>query len=83
MSNASFLSLEEFFSNHYIFYAQLGTGCNRFAEDLEVLTELKYELEIECEKRKGIDKYVLHRFLKYLDGAVRRANGENGVINIV
>lgn len=83
LSNASFLSLEEFFSNHYIFYAQLGTGCNRFAEDLEVLTELKYELEIECEKRKGIDKYVLHRFLKYLDGAVRRANGENGVINIV
>lgn len=83
LSNASFLSLEKFFSNHYIFYAQLGAGCNRFAEDLEVLTELKYELEIECEKRKGLDKYVLHRFLKYLDGAVRRANGENDVINIM
>lgn len=83
LNNASLLSLEEFFSNHYSFYAQLGAGCNRFAEDSKVLTELKYELEIECEKRKGLDKYVLHRFLKYLDGAVRRANGENGVINIM
>lgn len=83
LSNAGLLSLEEFFSNHYGFYLQLGPGCNRFSEDLEVLTELKYELEIECEKRKGLDKYILHRFLKYLDGAVRRANGENGVINIM
>lgn len=83
LSNAGLLSLEEFFSNHYGFYLQLGPGCNGFSEDLEVLTELKYELEIECEKRKGLDKYILHRFLKYLDGAVRRANGENGVINIM
>lgn len=82
LSNAGLLSLEEFFSNHYGFYLQLGPGCNRFSEDLEVLTELKSRLEIECEKRKGLDKYVLHRFLKFLDGAVRRANGENGVMNI-
>ena len=32
---------------------QLGPGCNRFSEDLEVLTELKSKLEIECVKRKG------------------------------
>lgn len=82
LSNAGLLSLEEFFSNHYGFYLQLDPGCNRFSEDLEVLTELKSRLEIECEKRKGLDKYVLHRFLKFLDGAVRRANGENGVMNI-
>ena len=82
LSNAGLLSLEEFFSNHYGFYLQLGPGCNRFSEDLEVLTELKSRLEIECKKRKSIDKYVLHRFLKFLDGAVRRANGENGVMNI-
>lgn len=83
LSNAGLFSLEEFFSNHYGFYLQLGPGCNRFSEDLEVLTELKSKLEIECVKRKGLDKYVLHRLLKYLDGAVRRANGENGVINIM
>ena len=82
LSNAGLLSLEEFFSNHYGFYLQLGPGCNRFSEDLEVLTELKSRLEIECKKRKSLDKYVLHRFLKFLDGAVRRANGENGVMNI-
>ena len=50
LSNAGLLSLEEFFSNHYGFYLQLGQGFNRF--------------------------------LKFLDGAVRRANGENGVMNI-
>ena len=83
LSNAGLFSLEEFFSNHYGFYLQLGPGCNRFSEDLEVLTELKSKLEIECVKRKGLDKYVLNRLLKYLDGAVRRANGENGVINIM
>ena len=82
LSNAGLLSLEEFFSNHYGFYLQLGPGCNRFSEDLEVLTELKSRLEFECKKRKSLDKYVLHRFLKFLDGAVRRANGENGVMNI-
>ena len=83
LSNAGLFSLEEFFSNHYGFYLQLGPGCNRFSEDLEVLTELKSKLEIECVKRKGLDKYVLYRLLKYLDGAVRRAHGENGVINIM
>lgn len=30
LSNAGLLSLEEFFSNHYGFYLQLGPGCNRF-----------------------------------------------------
>lgn len=52
LSNAGLLSLEEFFSNHYGFYLQLGPGCNRFSEDLEVLTELKSRLEIECKKGK-------------------------------
>ena len=52
LSNAGLLSLEEFFSNHYGFYLQLGPGCNRFSEDLEVLTELKSRLEIECKKKK-------------------------------
>ena len=83
LSNASFLSLEEFFSKHYSFYAQLGAGCNRFAEDLNVLIELKSKLEIECGKRKGLDKYVLNRFLKYLNGAIKRANGENDIINLM
>lgn len=83
LSNASFLSLEEFFSYHYSFNAQLGAGCNKFAEDLEVLTKLKSKLEIEYAKRTGLDKYVLRRFLKYLDGAIKRANGENDIINLI
>lgn len=31
LSNAGLFSLEEFFSNHYGFYLQLGPGCNRFS----------------------------------------------------
>lgn len=83
LSNAGLLSLGKFFRKHYSFYAQLGPGCNRFAGDLETLTELNSKLEDEYGKRKGLDKYVLHRFLKYLDGAIKRAEGENKAIDLL
>lgn len=83
LSNASLHSLEGFFSYHYSFNTRLGSDCNIFAEDFNVLTELKSKLDVECERRQGLDKYVLHNFLKYLDGAIRRAKGETDAIEII
>lgn len=82
LSNKSLSILGRFFSKHYNFYAQLGQGCNNYSDDLPVLSELKRKLEKESQRRKSLDKYCLCRFMKYLDGAIRRAEGENGVIEI-
>ena len=75
-----FLSL---LSKHYNFYAQLGQGCNNYSDDLPVLSELKRKLEKESQRRKPLDKYCLCRLMKHLDGAIRRAEGDNGVIEIL
>jgi len=82
LSNKSLAILGRFFSKHYIFYAQLGQGCNNYSDDLPVLSELKRKLEKESQRRKPLDKYCLCRLMKYLDGAIRRAKGDNGVIEI-
>lgn len=82
LSNKSLAILGRFFSKHYTFYAQLGQGCNNYSDDLPVLSELKRKLEKESQRRKPLDKYCLCRLMKYLDGAIRRAKGENGVIEI-
>lgn len=82
LSNKSLTILGRFFYKHYNLYAQLGQGCNNYSDDLTVLTELKRKLETESHRRKSLDKYCLCRLMKYLDGAIRRAEGENGVIEI-
>ena len=82
LSNKSLSILGRFFSKHYNFYAQLGQGCNNYSDDLPILSELKRKLEKESQGRMPLDKYCLCRLIKYLDGAIRRAKGENGVIEI-
>lgn len=82
LSNKSLSILGRFFSKHYNFYAQLGQGCNNYSDDLPILSELKRKLEKESQRRKPLDRYCLCRLMKYLDGAIRRAEGENGVIEI-
>ena len=83
LSNKSLSILGRFFSKHYNFYAQLGQGCNNYSDDLPVLSELKRKLEKESQRRKPLDKYCLCRLMKHLDGAIRRAEGDNGVIEIL
>lgn len=83
LSNKSLSILGRFFSKHYNFYAQLGQGCNNYSDDLPVLSELKRKLEKESQRRKPLDKYCLCKLMKHLDGAIRRAEGDNGVIEIL
>lgn len=80
LTNVSLRELSEFFCIHYRFGCSLGSGCNRYNEDLSTLLDVKSILSTEFAIRNGIDRYAANRFLKYLDGAIKRAQGDNGVI---
>lgn len=80
LSNASLRELSEFISVHYLFGCSLGPGCNRYNDDLPFLLVLKKILTPKFASRKGVDRYVSNQFLKYLDGAIKRSQGDNGGI---
>lgn len=80
LTNVSLRELSEFFCIHYRFGCSLGSGCNRYNEDLSTLLDVKSILSTEFAIRNGIDRYAANRFLKYLDGAIKRTQGDNGVI---
>lgn len=82
LNNNSIHELCQFFSQHYGFYCSLGNGCNHYAEDLPILHLVKERLESELPNRNGVDGYMLENLIKYIDGAIRRADGENNPINI-
>ena len=82
LNNKSIRELCQFFYQHYLFYCRLGNGCNHYAEDLPILHLVKERLESELPNRNGVDGYMLENLIKYIDGAIRRADGENNPINI-
>ena len=81
LSNYGLDSLRQFFSIHYEFHCILGDGCNRFSEDLPTLTKVKDIVEKELPNRVNVNKYMLTHLLRYIEGAISRASGENEVIN--
>ena len=81
LSNSGLDSLRQFFSMHYKFHSILGNGCNRFSEDLPTLTEVKDILEKELSNRVSVNKYMLTHLLRYIEGAISRASGQNEAIN--
>ena len=81
LSNYGLDSLRQFFSIHYEFHCILGDGCNRFSEDLPTLTKIKDIVEKELPNRVSVNKYMLTHLLRYIEGAISRASGENEVIN--
>ena len=82
LNNKSIRELCQFFSQHYEFYCRFGNGCNHYADDLPILHLVKERLESELPNRNGVDGYMLENLIKYIDGAIRRADGENNPINI-
>lgn len=82
LSNENKVVFCDFLSTHYKFLAYLGEGCNRYYGDLTVLQSLKQNLTAETKELKCIDKYVLDRVLKFIDGAISRAEGCNDPIII-
>ena len=81
LSNYGLDSLRQFFSMHYKFHCILGNGCNRFREDLSTLTKVKDIVEKELPNRVSVNKYMLTHLLRYIEGAISRASGENEEIN--
>lgn len=82
LNNKSIRKLCQFFYQHYEFYCGLENGCNCYAEDLPILQHVIKRLESELPNRTRVDGYVLENLIKYVDGAIRRADGENNPINI-
>lgn len=81
LSNDGLNSLRQFFSIHYEFHCILGNGCNRFSEDLPILKKVKDIVKKELPNRVSVNKYMLTHLLRYIEGAISRASGENDAIN--
>lgn len=82
LSNKSLNILSSFLSLHYGFSYRLENGSNRFSDDYTVLSELKSKLDDEYKNRRSIDRYVLGKFMHNLEGAIKRADGYNDVIDL-
>lgn len=82
LSNKSLNILSSFLSLHYGFSYCLGNGSNRFSDDYAVLSDLRSRLEIEYKNRRSVDRYVLGNFMHNLDGAIKRARGDNDAIDV-
>lgn len=82
LSNSSLQPLCEFFAMHYEFPYILNSGNNRFTDDLPKIKQIRDILEREIQNRCSVNKYNLNHLLKYVDGAIRRAEGENNPIDI-
>ena len=82
LNNTSLRSLCKFFSLHYDFCNRICEGCNYYSYDLTTLQEVYKIIEIELQNRECVDGYILRHFLKYLNGAIQRASGNNNQINI-
>ena len=81
LSNYGLDSLRQFFSMHYEFHCILVNGCNRFSKDLPILKKVKDIVKKELPNRVSVNKYMLTHLLRYIEGAISRASGENEAIN--
>lgn len=67
---------------HYEFNFRLGDNCYFYKDDLLLLQELFRKIETILPKKKQVDKLVLNKLLRYLEGAIKRAEGFKDAINI-
>ena len=82
LNNKSIQELCQFFSYHYKFSFRFAGGDNRYADDLSVLQHINERLREELINRDGVEGYVLSSLIKYIAGAIRRANGDNEPIEL-
>jgi hypothetical protein len=82
LNNESLIELCLFFSYQYMFNCDTTNIADSWKDDLTTLKGLKENLETALEKRKLIDRYALQELIKYIKGAIKRANKETNPINI-
>lgn len=82
LKNISLHSLCHFLSQHYMFNCNLSLGTNRYCDDLPLLQHVYERMERELPNRDGVDGYMFNNLMRYMNGAIKRAQGYNEVINI-
>lgn len=82
LNNKSIQDLCQFLSYHYKFSFRFASGDNRYADDLFVLQHINERLEEVLICKGSVDGYVLRSLIKYIDGAIRRAAGDNNPIDL-
>ena len=82
LSNKSKNTFCLFLYAHYEFNFRLGDNSCFYKDDLPLLQELYRKIETILPKKKQVDKLVFYRLLRYLEGAIKRAEGYKDVINI-
>lgn len=82
LKNRSLHTLCHFLSKHYMFNYNLSAGTNHYCDDLPILQHVYERLERELPNRDGVDRYMLNNLMIFINGARRRAEGENDAINI-
>lgn len=82
LNNGSLIELCLFFDYHYMFNSYTKNIADMWEGDLATLKGLKENLEAALEKRKLIDRYALQELIKYIKGAIKRADKETNPINI-
>ena len=82
LNNKSLKELCQFFYQHYEFNCNLSIGCNHYSEDLSVLQNVVEKLKKELQRREMVDLYMLKNLIKYICGAIKRAEGNNDPIEI-
>ena len=82
LSNKSKNTFCLFLYAHYGFNFRPGDNCYFYKDDLLLLQELYRKIETILPKKKQVDKLVLNKLLRYLEGAIKRAEGFKDAINI-
>jgi hypothetical protein len=82
LNNGSLIELCLFFDYHYMFNSYTQNIADMWEGDLTTLKGLKENLETALKKRKLIDRYALQELIKYIKGAIKRADKETNPINI-
>jgi hypothetical protein len=82
LSNKSLNSFCLFLYHHYDFYYNLGDNRSNYANDLIFLEKLGESIQNVLQTKKFVDKHMYTKLLRYIECAIKRANGYKESIRI-
>ena len=82
LSNKSLNSFCLFLYHHYDFYYNLGDNRSNYANDFIFLEKLRESIQNVLQTKKFVDKHMYTKLLRYIECAIKRANGYKESIRI-
>lgn len=82
LSNKGINTFCLFLYDYFDFYFNLGENCNYYANNLSVLEKLEEAIKNILPRKKSVDKYMYKRLHRYIECAIKRANGYKESIRI-